>query len=40
VLMLKHRKPCLSFAMNNGDLLPSGCERPQTTLTMILAAGC
>lgn len=36
-LMLKHRKPCLSFAMNNGDLLPSGCENDlNATLTMML----
>lgn len=25
-LFLKHRKPCLSFAVNNGDLIPCGCE--------------
>ena len=25
-LFLKHRKPCLSFSMNNGNLLPCGCE--------------
>lgn len=36
-LQLKHRKPCLSFAMNNGDLLPSGCENHlEATLTMML----
>ena len=36
-LMLEHRKPCLSFAMNNGELLPSGCENDlNATLTMML----
>lgn len=25
-LFLKHRKPCLSFAINNGRLVPCGCE--------------
>lgn len=36
-LMLKHRKPCISFALNNGDLLPSGCENHlDATLTMML----
>lgn len=36
-LMLKHRKPCISFALNNGELLPSGCENDlNATLTMML----
>jgi hypothetical protein len=36
-LMLKHRKPCISFAINNGDLLPSGCENHvDATLTLML----
>ena len=36
-LMLKHRKPCLSFALNNGNLLPSGCENDlNATLTLML----
>lgn len=36
-LMLKHRKPCLSFAMNNGELLPSGCENDlNASLTLML----
>jgi hypothetical protein len=36
-LMLEHRKPCLSFAINNGDLLPSGCENHlDPTLTLML----
>lgn len=36
-LMLKHRKPCISFAINNGDLLPSGCENHlDATLTLAL----
>ena len=25
-LFLKHRKPCVSFAINNGELVPCGCE--------------
>lgn len=25
-LMLKHRKPCISFAILNGELVPAGCE--------------
>lgn len=36
-LMLKHRKPCLSFAMQNGALLPCGCENDlNATLTLML----
>ena len=36
-LMLKHRKPCLSFAVNNGELLPCGCENHlDPTLTLML----
>lgn len=36
-LMLKHRKPCLSFAINNGELLPSACENHlDAALTMML----
>jgi hypothetical protein len=36
-LMLKHRKPCISFAINNGELLPSGCENHvDATLTLML----
>lgn len=36
-LMLEHRKPCLSFAVNNGELLPSGCENDlNATLTLML----
>ena len=36
-LMLKHRKPCISFAINNGQLLPSGCENHlDATLTLML----
>lgn len=38
-LMLKHRKPCLSFALNNGNLVPCGCENHlDATLTMLLGA--
>jgi hypothetical protein len=36
-LQLKHRKPCISFAMNNGALTPCGCENDlNATLTMML----
>lgn len=36
-LMLKHRKPCISFAINNGNLLPCGCENDlNASLTMML----
>ncbi|MBE0537562.1 MAG: hypothetical protein IH624_18000 [Phycisphaerae bacterium] len=36
-LMLEHRKPCLSFATNNGSLIPCGCENDfNATLTMML----
>jgi len=39
-LFLKHRKPCLSFAVNNGNLVPSGCENHyEGTLTLMLGAG-
>ena len=40
-LMLKHRKPCLSFALNNGNLLPCGCENDlNASLTLMLGANC
>jgi len=36
-LMLKHRKPCISFALNNGNLIPCGCENDlNATLTLML----
>lgn len=36
-LMLKHRKPCISFALNNGELFPCGCENHlDPTLTLML----
>ncbi|MDZ7619290.1 MAG: hypothetical protein U1E05_20010, partial [Patescibacteria group bacterium] len=36
-LFLKHRKPCVSFALNNGELLPCGCENDlNATLTLML----
>ena len=36
-LMLKHRKPCVSFAINNGALIPCGCENHlDGTLTLML----
>ena len=36
-LFLKHRKPCLSFAINNGRLVPCGCENHlDGTLTLML----
>ena len=39
--MLKHRKPCLSFALNNGNLVPCGCENDlNATLTLMLGANC
>lgn len=38
-LMLKHRKPCLSFAWNNGDLVPCGCENDlNASLSLMLGA--
>jgi hypothetical protein len=38
-LFLKHRKPCLSFAVNNGGLVPCGCENDlNATLTLMLGA--
>jgi hypothetical protein len=40
-LMLKHRKPCLSFALNNGNLRPCGCENDlNASLTLMLGANC
>lgn len=36
-LMLKHRKPCYSFAWHNGQLFPAGCENHlDPTLTLML----
>lgn len=36
-LQLKHRKPCFSFALNNGNLVPCGCENDlNATLTLML----
>ena len=36
-LMLAHRKPCISFCINNGNLVPAGCENDfNATLTMML----
>jgi len=36
-LFLKHRKPCVSFALNNGNLVPCGCENHlDGTLTLML----
>lgn len=36
-LMLKHRKPCISFSINNGNLIPCGCENHlDGTLTQML----
>ncbi len=38
-LFLKHRKPCLSFARNNGDLIPCGCENDlNASLSLMLGA--
>jgi hypothetical protein len=36
-LFLKHRKPCVSFAIKNGELIPCGCENHlDGTLTLML----
>lgn len=36
-LQLKHRKPCISFALHNGSLVPCGCENDfNASLTMML----
>jgi len=38
-LFLKHRKPCLSFAWNNANLVPCGCENHlDPTLSLMLGA--
>ncbi|MBX7256951.1 MAG: hypothetical protein K1Y02_11370 [Candidatus Hydrogenedentes bacterium] len=38
-LFLQHRKPCLSFSINNGALIPCGCENDlNATLTLMLGA--
>jgi hypothetical protein len=38
-LFLKHRKPCLSFSINNGLLVPCGCENDlNASLTLMLGA--
>ncbi len=38
-LFLKHRKPCLSFAINNGALVPCGCENDlNATVSLMLGA--
>jgi len=38
-LFLKHRKPCLSFALNNGTLVPCGCENDlNASLTLMLGS--
>lgn len=38
-LFLKHRKPCLSFSINNGALVPCGCENDlNASLTLMLGA--
>ncbi|MBM4154642.1 MAG: hypothetical protein FJ221_06385 [Lentisphaerae bacterium] len=38
-LFLKHRKPCLSFALNNGALVPCGCENDlNASLSLMLGA--
>ena len=40
-LFLKHRKPCLSFSLNNGNMVPCGCENDfNATLTLMLGANC
>lgn len=38
-LFLQHRKPCLSFALNNGVLVPCGCENDlNASLTLMLGS--
>lgn len=38
-LFLKHRKPCLSFAVNNGNVVPCGCENDlNASLSLMLGA--
>ena len=38
-LFLKHRKPCLSFAINNGALVPCGCENDlNASITLMLGS--
>jgi L-fucose isomerase-like protein len=38
-LFLKHRKPCLSFSLNNGRLVPCGCENDlNASLGLMLGA--
>lgn len=38
-LFLKHRKPCLSFSINNGALVPCGCENDlNASLSLMLGA--
>ena len=38
-LFLKHRKPCLSFSLHNGQLQPCGCENDlNATLTLMLGS--
>jgi hypothetical protein len=38
-LFLKHRKPCLSFSVNNGSLVPCGCENDlNASLSLMLGA--
>lgn len=40
-LFLKHRKPCLSFSLHNGALVPCGCENDlNATLTLMLCSQC
>ncbi len=40
-LFLKHRKPCLSFALLNSRLVPCGCENDlNATLTLMLGEAC
>lgn len=36
-LFLKHRKPCLSFSINNGDLIPCGCENDLNASLSLMA---
>jgi len=41
VLLSETRKPCLSFALNNGNLVPCGCENHlDATLSLMLGSAC
>jgi len=38
-LMLKERKPCIAFSLNNSALIPCGCEDfPDSTMTLMIGS--